>query len=111
MCIYSTTDDAKKSPSDIIPDRPGYTCLDTIYMYTKQKRVAAILPKNYSLEKGKQAANYAETFAGCLVSPDDLYSSAFDRYAAIKIKILWWSKTWKYKIYSARSNIENEVSR
>ena len=168
-CVYTAQpDDAKNGPSDVIPDRPGYTCLDTIYMYTKQKRMAAILPKNYSIGKGKAAVNYAknifydakekycisawelflpdfmssmdtshneksdfpycskvaytawkkagedidaETFAGCLVSPDDLYSSSFDRYKTFTIGFLFWSKTWKYKVYSATSNVVKEASR
>ena len=168
-CVYTAQpDDAKKGPPEVIPDRPGYTCLDTIYMYTKQKRMAAILPKNYSVDKGERATNYAktifydnkkkyflpawelimpnfmssidtshngksnypycskvaytawkkvgvnldaQTFAGCLVSPDDLYSSAFDRYRCITIRFFRWSKTWKYKTYSATSNVVREKSR
>lgn len=53
----------------------------------------------------------AESFAGCLVSPDDLYSSAFDRYRTVTIKFFWWSKSWRYKIYSAKSNVVRESSR
>ncbi len=45
------------------------------------------------------------TFAGNIVSPDDLYGSAFNRYRSMTIRILWWTKTWTWQTYSATSNV------
>ncbi len=150
-------------PTDMLPDRTGHACLDTIYMYTKETRFASIIPKNYSDEKAKQAVSYAKsifydtnaeywcplweaiwlgdsshneqssftycskvaytawkkagvnldgnTFAGNLVSPDDLYGSSVDRYFYLTIRILWWSKTFSWKTYSATSNVVEALNR
>lgn len=63
-CIYTAQpaiSKLKDYASNAIPDRPGFACLDTVTMYTQQKRMATILPKNYTEEKGKLAASYAKT--------------------------------------------------
>ncbi|MDC7125503.1 MAG: hypothetical protein PQJ46_08040 [Spirochaetales bacterium] len=49
----------------------------------------------------------SNTNRGYLVAPDDIISSASDRY--YKFKILW--KTYKYKTYSATTNIVESLSR
>lgn len=158
LCVYTAQPDIyQKFPENMQPDRPGHACLDRVFMYTRQKRIAAILPKNYSTTKAEYAvdnakrifydtnANYSlpvneffyigdtshdetnkntycskvvytgwkkagvnldsKTFAGNLVSPDDLYGSSFDRYASVTVRVLWWSKTWTWKSYSATSDI------
>jgi hypothetical protein len=46
---------------DIRPDRPGYSCLDTIRLYTRQKKLAVIEPRNYTAASGASAVNYAKT--------------------------------------------------
>lgn len=162
-CVYSAqpADVYDDYPADRKPDRPGYACLDTIYMYTKQQRYATLLPKGWNTNSAATAvaaakAIYdakpkynlpwwemfcifninglntshdlkndnmyctkvvynawkkadknldAETFAGNLVSPDDIYGSCADRYFSITIRILWWSKTYRWKTYSATSNL------
>lgn len=162
-CVYTAQpDDYADFPEDMKPDNPGYACLDTIYMYTRQKRLATLLPKSYTNSKGAEAVNYAktiyydkkpeyclpwwemlgindsshdegtcntycskvvytgwkkagvdldaETFAGNLVSPDDLYGSGFNVYRTVTIRFLWWSKSWTEKIYSGTSYIQREVS-
>lgn len=163
-CVYTAQpNNYDDFPEDMKPDNPGYACLDTIFMYTKQKRLATLLPKSYTNSKGAEAVNYAktiyydkkpeyclpwwemlgindsshdkgtcntycskvvytgwkkagvdldaETFAGNLVSPDDLYGSAVDRYIGIKIYFFGWSKTWEWKTYSAKSSIKLEKSK
>lgn len=162
-CVYTAQpDNYDDFPEDMKPDRPGYACLDTIYMYTRQKRFATLLPKKYSEVKGKSAVMKAKTiyydekpkyllpfwemftffdtshdetsrntycskvvytawkkigvnldgrtFAGNLVSPDDLYGSAFDRYYVIRISFFKWSYTWKWKTYSATSDVILKLS-
>lgn len=163
-CVYTAQpDNYDDFPEDMKPDNPGYACLDTIFMYTKQKRLATLLPKSYTNSKGAEAVNYAktiyydkkpeyclpwwemlgindsshdegtcntycskvvytgwkkagvdldaETFAGNLVSPDDLYGSGFDRYRTVTVRILWWSKSWTKKIYSGTSYIQRQLSK
>lgn len=158
FCVFTAQpDEYQNFPENMKPDRPGYACMDTVFMYTRQKRVAAILPKDYSTNKAEYAVNSAKrifydtkpayslpkqefvclgnsshdetnkntycskvvytgwkkagvdldanTFAGNLVSPDDIYDSIFDRYASFTISFLWWSKTWTWKTYSATSNL------
>ena len=149
----------KKFPANMQPDRPGYACMDTVYMYTKQIRFAALKPKSYSVTKAKAAVSDAKrifydtwptyflplweivpfpffdtshdlsrrntycskvpytawrlqgvnmdsnTFAGNLVAPDDLYGSIYDRYKSFTIRFLWFSKTWRWKSYSAQSDL------
>lgn len=162
-CVYTAQpDDYADFPEDMKPDNPGYACLDTIYMYTRQKRLATLLPIKYTNSKGAEAVDYAktiyydtkpayclpwwemlgindsshdegtsntycskvvytgwkkagvdldaETFAGNLVSPDDLYGSGFNVYRTVTIRFLWWSKSWTEKIYSGTSYIQREVS-
>ncbi len=146
-------------PADMKPDRPGYACMDTVYMYTKQIRFAALKPKNYSATKAKAAVDVARrifynprpkyslplweivpfpffdtshdltnrntycskvpytawrlqgvnmdsnTFAGNLVTPDDLYGSLYDTYKSFTIRFLWFKKTWRWKTYSAQSDL------
>lgn len=156
LCVFSAQPDQYQDfPENMQPDRPGYACLDTVFMYTRQKRVAAILPKEYSTTKAGYAVDNAKkifydthakyqlpfneffylgntshdetnentycskvaytgwkkagvnldsnTFAGNLISPDDIYSSSFDRYASITIYLFGWSKTWTWQTYSATS--------
>lgn len=163
-CVYTAQpDNYDDFPEDMKPDNPGYACLDTVYMYTKQKRLATLLPINYTSQKGAAAVNYAktiyydnkpkyclpwwemlgindsshdegtcntycskvvytgwkkagvdldaETFAGNLVSPDDLYGSGFNRYVTVTVRILWWSKSWTKKIYSGTSYIQRQLSK
>ena len=131
LCVYTAQPDNYHGfPDYLKPDRPGYACLDTICMYTYQKRVASLIPKNYSSYKAERAVNDAErifyntkpeynlpmnefffigdtshdgtnkntycskvvytswynagenldagTFAGNLVSPDDIFDSTID---------------------------------
>jgi hypothetical protein len=47
--------------TDIRPDRPGYACIDTLRMYTRQKMFAAIEPINYTQARAVDAVNYAKT--------------------------------------------------
>ena len=51
------------------------------------------------------------TFAGNLVTPDDIYGSSVNKYFTITITFLWWSKSWKIQTYSATSNLLTEESR
>lgn len=157
-CVYTAQPDKYGNfPENMKPDRPGYACLDTVYMYTRQRRMATLLPKNYTSERAEKAVNTAKTvyydakpkyllplwealnignsshdetakntycskvvytawnkagtnldgntFAGNIVSPDDLYGSAFNRYRSMTIGILWWKKTWTWQTYSATSNV------
>ena len=48
------------------------------------------------------------TFAGNLVTPDDIYSSSYNHYFTFTLKILWWTKTWEIQTYTATSNVEQE---
>ena len=161
LCVYTAQPEkAADYPDGLRPDRPGYTCFDTVAHYTYQKKVAVILPKNYDGDKAVTAVNTAktvfydpkvkywlpvneffllgdtshdgtnknsycskvaytswkkagvdldgETFGGFLVTPDDIYSSSYNHYFTITLKILWWSKTWKIQTYSATSNVKQE---
>ncbi|MBQ9239388.1 MAG: hypothetical protein IJ191_08800, partial [Treponema sp.] len=166
-CVYTAQpDEYGDFPNDMKPDRPGYACLDTIYMYTKQRKFATLLPKNYSAASARNAVQVAKevyydtwpeyklpwweiilpfpwhnsshdltnkntyctkvvytawkkqgvdldakTFAGNVVTPDDIYSSHVDRYCSFTIRILWWSKTWTWQTYSATSNLLTEEIR
>ncbi len=156
LCVFSAQPDQYQDfPENMQPDRPGYACLDTVFMYTRQKKVAAILPKDYTSTKAEYAVDNAKkifydshakyklpyneffylgntshdetnentycskvaytgwkkagvnldanTFAGNLVSPDDIYGSSFDRYASVTVSFFCWSKTWTWKTYSATS--------
>ena len=49
-----------------------------------------------------------DTFAGNLVTPDDIYSSSYNHYFTFTLKILWWTKTWVKQTYTATSNVEQE---
>ena len=157
-CIYTAQpDEYDDFPDYMKPDRTNRCCLDTVYMYSYQKKMATLLPFDYSRIKAEKAVNYASdtfyndedenayhipvseffrigdtshnlkatnpycskvvysawkeagvdldsnTFGGNLVTPDDLYGSAFNRYRTITIRILFWSKTWTKKIYSGTS--------
>jgi hypothetical protein len=163
-CVYTAQPDSYSGfPEDMQPDRPGYTCLDTVYMYTKQRKFATLLPKNYSDSAAAAAVSTAKsvfydpkpeydlpwweifyigntshdgsdahtyctkvvytawekegknldgnTFAGNLVTPDDIYGSSVNRYFTITITFLWWSKSWKIQTYAAASNLLTEESR
>ena len=155
--LYDDKDPNEDFPKNMRPDRKGFACLDTIYMYTRQKKFAAILPKNFNETNGKNAAETARTdfydpkpvynipaeeffyigntshdetnsntycskvvytawkkngvnldgntFAGNLVSPDDIYGSTANRYSTITVSIFGWSKTWTYQTYSATSDL------
>lgn len=61
-CVYTAQPDSYAGfPQDMMPDRPGYGCLDTLLMYTKQRRYAVILPKGYTAEGAKKAVHIAKT--------------------------------------------------
>ncbi len=63
-CVYTAQPKKKKykgTAEYIMPDRPGYACLDTIFMYTKFQRYAVILPKGYTDSNAKKAVNTAKT--------------------------------------------------
>ena len=144
-------------PADMQPDRPGYGCMDTVYMYTKQIRCAAILPKGYTSSKGSAAVTAAKRifydprpsytyppplqdlffrgsydltnrntyctkvpytawrlqgnniernrYVGNIIAPDDLYASTMDEYWSFTIRFLWFSKTWRWKTYSAETDL------
>lgn len=47
----------------------------------------------------------AGTFAGNLVSPDDIFDSTIDRYFTIKISFFGWSKTWIWKTYESTAKL------
>ena len=157
--LYDAEDLDEDFPVNMRPDRKGSSCLDTIYLYTRQKKFATILPKNYEDGNGTNAVNTAKnifykpkpapaynipeaeffyigntshdetnsntycskvvytawkkngvnldgnTFAGNLVSPDDIYGSTANRYFTITVSIFGWSKTWTWKTYSATSDL------
>lgn len=159
LCIYTAQPDSYGNfPSFMQPDRPDYCCLDTISLYSYQKKMATLLPKNYTSTKAKEAVDYAKktfydndsvkynipvfeffrigdtshdmsvenpycskvvysawkktgenldskTSCGNLISPDDLYGSAFNRYITISIRFFKWSKSWTKQIYSATSTL------
>ena len=50
----------------------------------------------------------SNTFGGNLVTPDDLYGSAFNRYITVTIRFLFWSKSWTKQTYSGTSFICTE---
>ena len=50
----------------------------------------------------------SNTFGGNLVTPDDLYGSAFDRYITITINLIIWSKSWTIQTYSSTSHVCTE---
>lgn len=161
FCVYTAQPEkAADYPDGLRPDRPGYTCFDTVAHYTYQRKVAVILPKNYDGDKAATAVNTAKTvfydpkaaynlpwweiaflgdtshngtnefsycskvaytswkkagsdldgntFAGFLVTPDDIYSSSYNHYFTFTLKILWWTKTWEIQTYTATSNVEQE---
>ena len=61
-CVYTAQPDEYQGfPQDMKPDRPGYACLDTIFMYTRQRRYAVVLPKGYTAARAKEAVNIAKT--------------------------------------------------
>lgn len=161
-CVYTAQPDVYGDFPDFMkPDRPNYCCLDTICMYSYQKKMATLIPKSYSYAKAAEAVKYAEeafynkneviynipvqeyfqigdtshdmtvrnpycskvvysawrkaginldsnTSCGNLISPDDLYGSAFNRYITVTIRFLWWSKSWTKQTYSATSTILTE---
>jgi hypothetical protein len=47
--------------SDIRPDRSNKACLDTLRLYTRQKKLAVIEPRNYTQNSAAAAVNYAKT--------------------------------------------------
>ncbi|MBQ9630744.1 MAG: hypothetical protein IJR49_04080 [Treponema sp.] len=60
-CVYTAQpNEYDDFPNDMKPDRPGYACLDTIYMYTKQRKFATLLPKNYSDTSARNAVQVAK---------------------------------------------------
>ncbi len=164
-CVYTAQPNGYDDfPEDLKPDRTNCCCLDTICLYSYQKKMATLLPKNYTKAKATIAVKYAKetfyddeneteyhipineffylgnsshdmtvknpycskvvysawkeagvnldgkTFGGNLVTPDDLYGSAIDKYITITIRIkaifFSWSKTYKIKTYSATSDIK-----
>ncbi len=162
-CVYTAQPDGYDNfPDYMKPDKQNHCCLDTICMYSYQKRMATMLPFGYSRTGATEAIKYAKenfydksntynipvseffwigdtshdmtdnnpycskvvysawrnagkdldsnTFGGNLVTPDDLYGSAFDRYLTITISILFWSASWSIKTYSATSYICTEES-
>lgn len=157
-CVYTAQPNSYDDfPENMKPDKPGYACLDTVYMYTRQRRMATLLPKSYSEAGAKKAVNTAKTvfydkepaynlpwwemffignsshdetakntycskvaytawkkagvnldgntFAGNIVSPDDLYGSSVNRYVSLEIGFLFWRKKWTWQTYAATSNI------
>jgi hypothetical protein len=52
---------SKDYETDIRPDRPGYACLDTLRIYTRQKKLAVIEPINYTQTNAATAVNYAKS--------------------------------------------------
>ena len=61
-CVYTAQPNAYQGfPQDMQPDRPGYACLDTLFMYTRQRRYAVVLPKSYTAARAKEAVNIAKT--------------------------------------------------
>lgn len=155
--VYTAQPDEYRGfPADMQPDRPGYGCMDTVYMYTKQVRCAAILPKGYTSSKGSAAVAAAKRifydpwpsytyppfqdlffrgsydltnrntyctkvpytawrlqgnniernrYVGNIIAPDDLYASTMDEYKSFTIRFLWFSKTWRWKTYSAETGL------
>lgn len=74
-----------------------------IQVMMKQMKIH-IVQKLHILAGKKAGVNLdSNTFAGNLISPDDIYSSSFDRYASITINLFCWSKTWTWQTYSATS--------
>ena len=158
-CVYTAQPDEYDSfPEDMKPDNPGYTCMDTIFMYTRQHKFCTLLPKAWSKDKAEKAVLYAKekfydnkaeynlpwwemlipalntshdltssnvycskvaysawasqgvnldsnTFAGNLVSPDDLHDSTISRYGSFTICIPFFSYTWTWTIYEAQANL------
>jgi uncharacterized protein YycO len=47
----------------------------------------------------------ANNFAGFLVAPDEIYSSALDRYFTITINLIFWKETYKVYTYNATTNV------
>ena len=158
-CVYTAQPNGYDNFPDFMkPDRQNHCCLDTICMYSYQKKMATMIPKNYSEAKAGEAVKYAkEAFydhedeeyhipifeffgvgdtshdmtvknpycskvvysawnkaginldsnktCGNIISPDDIYGSAYNRYFTITLKILWWSKSWTVQTYNATSVI------
>ena len=46
----------------------------------------------------------SNVFAGNLVSPDDIYGSSINRYKVLKIRVLFWTYTKSWKVYSATTD-------
>lgn len=59
-CVYTAQPSATKNIEEHAPDRPGYACLDTISLYTFQKKIAVIRPKNYTTTRAATAVRYAK---------------------------------------------------
>ena len=158
-CVYTAQPNLYQNfPRDMKPDRPGYACLDTIFMYTKQQKFCTLLPKGWTKEKAEKAVQKANdefydknpkyhlpwwesfwlfedtshdmsckntycskvvytawksqginldsnTFAGNIVSPDDIYDSAIKRAITVTIKVLWWSWSWEKVLYEPQADI------
>ena len=158
-CVYTAQpDDYDNFPENMKPDNPGYACMDTIYMYTKQHKFCTLVPKAWSSDIAEKAVKYAKeefydkepeynlpwwemllpvlntshdltssnvycskvaysawasqgvnldsnTFAGNLVSPDDLHDSTISRYGSFTICIPFFSYTWTWTIYEAQANL------
>jgi hypothetical protein len=61
QCVYTAQpSNTKDNSPNVQPDRPGYACLDTVFIYTLQKKAAVIRPKNYTAAKAEKAVKYAK---------------------------------------------------
>ena len=47
----------------------------------------------------------SNSFGGHLVTPDDLYGSAYNWYTTYTLKFLFWKKTWKVQTFYKSSKI------
>ncbi len=52
----------------------------------------------------------SNTFAGNIVSPDDIYDSAIKRAITVTIKVLWWSWSWEKVLYEPQADINIRAS-
>ena len=159
-CVYTAQPNGySELPDYMQPDRTNRCCLDYICMYSYQKRMATMIPLNYTSSKAETAVTYAKetfyddenetvyhipiseyfnigdtshdmtvknpycskvvysawkeagidldsnSFGGHLVTPDDLYGSAYNWYTTYTLKFLFWKKTWKVQTFYKSSKI------
>jgi hypothetical protein len=102
QCVYTAEPNINYDVA-IRPDRPGYACLDTVTIYTHQKKAAVIRPKNYTEAKAATAIKYAkDTFYDkkiyywlpvneALLLGNTSHNNTFDAYCS---KVVWhaWEK-------------------